>query len=587
MGPYVALNAVLVGAFGFAAIYYFVLWSQARRDAVLLIFVVHCVICTMVSANLIALVEASTSIEGQRALDFRTDLAVLGQITSVWLLSLIAGVRARWFLWVTTAAFLLAVVANLAIAPLAGVVTGVERVSMSWGEQVSILHRHAPSVWLRPLYAIGTTVPVFGFLCAGRLWRRDRVGGALLATASSGMLAGMLWGALVDTSGRQGLYLGAVPYAAWVLLLSIEIARDYRRRAVRLAAAERRFRAIFDQTFQFIGLLSLDGTLLEANRTALGFVGIEAADVLGKPFWETPWWTHSPVLQEKLRQAIRAAALGDVVRFEVSHPDRTGRLHHLDFSLKPVHDENGAVSLLIPEGRDITERKHAQQALEESREQLRRLADGLLMAREEERTTIARDIHDVLGQTLTALKMDVAWIGRRLPDDVPAARAKLAAMAALIDDTVVAVRRIATALRPGILDDLGLAAAVEWQAHEFENRTGIRCVLHAGLGDGTIDPMASTAVFRIFQESLTNVTRHSRATQVVVTLERRNGDLILEVRDDGIGIADADASNVRSIGLAGMRERAQLVGGIVSIAGAPGSGTTVRVQIPWRQEAHV
>jgi signal transduction histidine kinase len=457
MGPYVALNAVLVGAFGFAAIYHLVLWSQARRDTVLQIFVVHCIICASLSASLIALVLASTPLEGQRALDMRSNLAIVGQITTVWLLSLIGGVRARWFIRFTTVVFLVAVFANVAISPLAGVVTGVERVFMPWGEPVSILHRESPSAWLRPLYAVGATVPLFGFVCAARLWIRDRIGGALLATASAGLLAGTIIGALVDTSGRQGIYVGALPYAVWVILLSIEIARGHR---------------------------------------------------------------------------------------------------------------------------------HALEALEASREQLRRLADSLLLAREEERATIARDIHDVLGQTLTALKMDTAWIGRRLPDDVPAARAKLAAMASLIDDTVVTVRRIATDLRPGILDDLGLAAAVEWQAREFESRTGIPCALHASLGDGALDPMASTAVFRILQESLTNVTRHSRATHVAVRLERRNGDLILEVRDDGIGIADSEASNVRSIGLAGMRERAQLVGGGVSITGSRGDGTTIRVQIPWRQEAH-
>ena len=458
MGPYVALNAVLVGAFGFAAIYHLVLWSQARRDAVLLIFVVHCILCASVSATLIALVDASTPAEGQRALDLRTDFVVLSQVTTVWLLSLIAGVRARWFVRFTTAVFVSAAFANLTIAPLAGLVTGVERVLMPWGEPVSILHRESPSIWLRPLYAVGATVPLFGFVCAARLWIRDRIGGALLATASAGLLAGVVVGALVDTSGRQGIYLGALPYAAWVILLSIEIARGHR---------------------------------------------------------------------------------------------------------------------------------HALEQLEASREQLRRLADGLLLAREEERTTIARDIHDVLGQTLTALKMDTAWIGRRLPDDVPAARAKLTAMAALIDDTVVTVRRIATDLRPGVLDDLGLAAAVEWQAREFESRTGIPCALHASLGEGAIDPMASTALFRILQESLTNVTRHSRATHVTVRLERRGGDLILEVRDDGIGIAETEALNVRSIGLAGMRERAQLVGGGVSIAGSRGDGTTIKVQIPWRQEAHL
>ena len=241
-------------------------------------------------------------------------------------------------------------------------------------------------------------------------------------------------------------------------------------------------------------------------------------------------------------------------------------------------------AMLDARARADAEARTLSAALEESRAQLQRLAAGLLLAREEERTTIAREIHDELGQTLTALKMDAAWIRRRLADDMPQIGAKLAAMVTLIDGAVVTVRRIATDLRPGILDDLGLAAAVEWQAQEFEHRTGIECVLRATVDQGEVDPLVSTAVFRIFQESLTNVARHSQASRVAVTLEHRHTDLVLEVRDDGIGIAEADASHVRSIGLAGMRERAQLVGGGFSISGAPG-GTTVLVQIPWHQEA--
>lgn len=220
-------------------------------------------------------------------------------------------------------------------------------------------------------------------------------------------------------------------------------------------------------------------------------------------------------------------------------------------------------------------------ALEESRDQLQRLTAGLLHAREEERTKVSREIHDVLGQTLTALKMDTGWIGARLPEDAAAIRAKLAAMAALIDETVVAVRRLATDLRPGLLDDLGLPAAVEWQVQEFERRTGIPCSVTTTV-DETTDPLVATAIFRILQESLNNVARHSRASRVIVTLEDSGSDLVLEVQDDGVGIAPPDAANTRSIGLTGMRERAQLVGGGFSISGAPGTGTTVRAQVPRR-----
>ena len=159
-------------------------------------------------------------------------------------------------------------------------------------------------------------------------------------------------------------------------------------------------------------------------------------------------------------------------------------------------------------------------------------------------------------------------------------------MATLIDETVTAVRRLATDLRPGLLDDLGLQAAVEWQAQEFERRTGMPCALRATV-DEAIDPLVATAIFRILQEALSNVARHSRASRVIVTLEERGDALVLEVQDDGVGIAPADAASARSIGLAGMRERAQLVGGGLSISGAAGAGTTVRLHVPPRAAVSV
>jgi PAS domain S-box-containing protein len=583
LGPYVAVNAVLIGLFGFAAVYHFVLWSQSRRDTVLLVFAIHCALCSLLSGCLIALVTVRTPEGGQRALGARLELAALAQVSSVWLFSGISSVRARWFVWLITAVFLSVALVDSAIRPLAGTVTGVDRIFTAWGEQISTLHRESPSPWLGPLYALSLSINVFGFVCAARLWTRDCISGGLVLTANSAGVIIALWALRIDMSGSQQPYVGGIHYAAWALLFAILIARDYHLRGDRLTAAERRFHGIFDQTFQFIGLLSLDGTLLEANQTALRFAGVQPDAVIGKPFWETAWWRHSTSLQERLRRAIDSAANGEVVRFEATHRSADGRLHDVDFSLKPVRDDHGTVVLLIPEGRDVTEQKQAQRALEESRERLQRLADGLLMAREEERTTIAREIHDVLGQTLTALKMDTAWIGLRAPDATPAFRAKLAAMAALIDDAVVTVRRIATDLRPGVLDDLGLVAAIEWQAQEFERRTGIQCTVRASLDTDAVDPFVSTAMFRIVQESLTNVARHSRASCVRLTLEHAGTDLLLEVRDDGIGIASADTSNPRSIGLAGMRERAQLVGGGLSISGAAGAGTSVCVKIPRRE----
>ncbi len=142
-----------------------------------------------------------------------------------------------------------------------------------------------------------------------------------------------------------------------------------------LRESEQKFRAIFDQTFQFIGLMDSEGTLLEANRTALDFLGLEEADVLGRPFWETPWWTHSPELQERMRDAVHRGGAGEFVRFEAYHPDRDGKIHYVDFSLRPVKDSAGNVVLLIPEGHDISDRIRAEADLKESEKNYRNLVD--------------------------------------------------------------------------------------------------------------------------------------------------------------------------------------------------------------------
>ena len=161
------------------------------------------------------------------------------------------------------------------------------------------------------------------------------------------------------------------------LILLTEVVTDRKLTEQTLRQSERQFRAIFDQTFQFIGLLSTDGTLIKANHTALEFAGIGEAEVHGRPFWKTPWWSHAPELQERVKEAVREAAAGRFVRFEVTHPSIDGRIHTVDFSLKPVHDETGNVTLLIPEGRDITERKIAEDALAASEERYRNMLDCL------------------------------------------------------------------------------------------------------------------------------------------------------------------------------------------------------------------
>lgn len=229
---------------------------------------------------------------------------------------------------------------------------------------------------------------------------------------------------------------------------------------------------------------------------------------------------------------------------------------------------------------EIGERKRAEGELRKSLEQLRALASRLQSVREEERALVAREMHDELGQACTAIKMDLASIGRKTTKRQPQLRAKVDSAMQLVDKMIITVRRIASELRPRTLDDLGLTAALEWQAQEFESRTGIRCALVLPGDEFTLDAGRSTAIFRIFQESLTNVGRHSRATRVEAHLEKHQNQLIFLVRDNGVGFDIAQTRARKSLGLVGMQERALLLDGELTIDSIPGSGTTVKLRIP-------
>jgi signal transduction histidine kinase len=242
-----------------------------------------------------------------------------------------------------------------------------------------------------------------------------------------------------------------------------------------------------------------------------------------------------------------------------------------------------SVHRALREAQERAERRRAEAQLRESHEQLRALSVYLQHVREEERTRIAREVHDELGQALTSCKLDISILANRLPKNLKPLIDKAKALSAHMDATIQTVRRIATDLRPGILDHLGLVAALEWQANEFQTRTGIKCDVHARLHDPQLQPQLATAFFRIFQETLTNVIRHAGATQVAVHLKQANGRIILEVKDNGRGISPEEISNTRSMGLLGMRERAALLGGEFKIAPLRDThGTKITVSIPLR-----
>ena len=246
-----------------------------------------------------------------------------------------------------------------------------------------------------------------------------------------------------------------------------------------------------------------------------------------------------------------------------------------------IYDDEGRIAGHFGIQRDITDKHRSMEQLQISREQLRALASRLQKIREEERTEVAREIHDELGQALTGLKLDVSWMKSRLPRDHDMME-QCVSVIQRIDQTLTAVRRIATSLRPSVLDQLGLVAAAEWQGQEFRARTGIDVEMAISTDGGAIPDDLGSSAFRILQESLTNVARHAKATRVSIRLEQTPVLLRLEVKDNGVGISTRclEANDTTSLGVIGMRERALACGGQLDICPNADGGTTVQLLVP-------
>ena len=343
------------------------------------------------------------------------------------------------------------------------------------------------------------------------------------------------------------------------------------------------FSAIFNSTYQFIGLLSPEGVLLEANRSLLEFAGVGEQDVLGKALWETPWWAHSEEACQELRRAVAEAANGKFVRYEVEVHGSDGRRALLDFSLKPVHDESGRVTHIVPEGRDISARRVAERAREEHGRRLAVLSRRLVDVQEDERRRLAATLHDLVSPNLAAIKINLSILETSLPGELLAALApRLADTLALLDDTNASIREISADYRPVLLDYAGLVSAVEGYAHRFSGRTGIRVNLDARDDGPRLQTDVEALLFRIIQEALTNCAKHAGAHSVAITLEHDAQHAKLTIVDDGRGFdpeALGKTGQTPGLGLLTMRERAEFAGGRFQISSRRGSGTRIEVTI--------
>jgi PAS domain S-box-containing protein len=335
------------------------------------------------------------------------------------------------------------------------------------------------------------------------------------------------------------------------------------------AAAE--WRTTFDAISDAVCLLDSHGKIIRCNNAMLRLLGKPFSQITNHHCWEVMHGVSEAPHSCPIALAGKTNHRENEVMFKDSR--------WFNISVDPLLDEDGNFLGGVHIMSDISDRMRIQNELQDSREQLRNLTVYLQSVREQERTNIAREIHDELAQALTALKMDLSWLSHKLPSEEGSLIEKTKSMNSLIDSTIHTVKRISAELRPGILDDLGLVAAIEWQAEEFQNRTGISCRVTFDPDDIAVDQDLATAIFRIFQETLTNVARHARAMKVTVNLKRRAGKLTLRVKDDGIGITEEQISDSQSFGLIGMHERVIPWDGKISFKGIPDKGTTVTVSV--------
>lgn len=354
--------------------------------------------------------------------------------------------------------------------------------------------------------------------------------------------------------------------------------QERRRVEAKLRESEARFRSAFDHAAIGMSVVTPEFRFQKVNRALCEMLGYTRDELLTMTFQDV---TH-PEDRDIGRDLTQSALAGEVdsFRLEKRYIHKLGPVRWALLAASVVRDGDGKPLYLVSQQRDITERKRAEEKLRTSHEELRRLSGHLVSAREEERKQIAREIHDELGQALTALKFDLSWMEEELAPDQKALSEHVQGMSNLVDETIRSLRNILTALRPAVLDDLGLAAAVEWQAQEFQDRTKITCNFDFGAHEVDLGQERATAVFRIFQETLTNVARHAEATQVDISLKEDAGNLVLSVQDNGKGIEESQAGGFNTFGILGMRERAMLLGGQVEIRGAPGRGTVVSLRVP-------
>ncbi|MCM3871116.1 MAG: PAS domain S-box protein [Pyrinomonadaceae bacterium] len=348
-----------------------------------------------------------------------------------------------------------------------------------------------------------------------------------------------------------------------------------------LRSTEQHFRALIEKSSDAISLCGPDGTIMYASPSTPQVLGFTPDELVGLNVFDVVHPDDRAMLARHMSELVGCPGISIRMESRVRHKD--GSWRWLEGTQRNLLEEP-SVGAIVYNYRDISGRKQAEEQFRGTTEELRALSENILSAREQEGARIAREIHDELGSALTSLKWDLEGIDKAIStssdqSQLLPVRKRIEEMTKLMDTTINVVRRIASELRPSVLDDLGLGEALEWQAQQFQERTGLICHCDGALHDLNLSEEQATAVFRIFQEALTNILRHAQATHVRFVMQEDEDEFRLTITDNGRGITNEEKSGQRSIGLLGMRERAYLIGGTVDISGSKGKGTVVTVRV--------
>jgi PAS domain S-box-containing protein len=338
---------------------------------------------------------------------------------------------------------------------------------------------------------------------------------------------------------------------------------------------------IFDTAADGMRVIDKNFNTLRVNTTFLQLAKVSYQGIEGLKCYEV---FKGASCNTELCPMVRIQHGAERIEYDAIKIRRDGREIPCIVTATPFHDSNGELIGIVENFKDISDRKKIEEELQSSHEQLRKITSHLEVAREQERRAMAREIHDELGQSLTSLKMDIHWLRRQLSGKEPKIKEKISDMDKQLDHTVHTVQRLSAELRPCLLDDLGLSAAIEWQANKVHDRLGISIDIVSIPEDITLNEPCNITLFRIFQEALTNIARHSGASQVEILLLQKRDRITLNVKDNGRGITEAQINDPNSLGLIGMRERAGLLNGAMAIEqNQKGPGTTVFLSIPYQQ----